>query len=555
MFDTSGKPKMAKRFWPRLFNTALNKMRLGHRKEQYPSSVSVSITANEDAQKDSQEIMANAVSRELNEIVFAAMRRLNPRHRALLTLRCYREMKFSHIAESLQCSEFAAKVHFYRAKRNLQRQLSRHGLGRGMLLTALVLFGKITAPSEAAAKTLAISAATTKVSVAAGLAALATTKTAILSLTAAGAITLGTIAATSEPDKTTPGSQLARPVAAAAKGVQEYWHFFPRSTNGPVMMRLLRWDTRAKRSYCQWLQNERANYYFDKDKNTIFIRNHRSWHDDLAVWRLPTDNPNMQKSLSRAEDRTDAMQYVRSDGTGLLVILKTDENTNHSRITHHNNIPDEHYFLYDWPSSAGMIDTRDTMHKRGWTYFRITGQIDGEKVAGTGRIPFVYATSKWYYPWLKITVGDRLKLVDTGAEARLYDASGGLLARYQGGSFFKGLARPWMGLHTIDTVRRDAAAERISFETAYTSGRDTAQVKLNSGQTKLTYTIDMQKDVVKTITISTNDDRRGVLRFTYIQDIDETTKEFVSPRQESPPKWQRDRLGILWLTKLMHTRG
>lgn len=565
MFHPSGKPNKANRFWPRLLCAALNKLRLGRRKGQYPNpdALSLSNLANEDAKDDSQHLLADAVSRELKDIIFSAMRRLKPRYRAVLTLRCFRNMQYEHIAQSLQCSEFAAKIQFYRAKRALQKQLSRHGFGRGAFLAAMVLFGKITAPSEAAAKGLAISAAATKVGAAAGLAAVVTSKAAILSITAAGAISIGAVAVTSEPKQPddallgggpTVSSQITGAITAPGKGAREYWHYYPHGTNGPVMMRLLKWDPRAKQSYCQWLQNERANYFFDRHKNTIFMRNHRTWRDDGSVWQLPTDNPALRKSLAGAQSSAQPMQYVRGDGAGLLVVLKQDEDALHSRITRNFNVLDEQYFLYDWPRRAGIIDARDTMHKRGWTYFRISGQINDQEVSGTGRIPFVYATSKWNYPWLKMTVGNRLKLIDTGAKARLYDGAGKLIADYGGGAFFQGLARPWMGLHTIDTIRRDAARDQIPFRTEYTPGRNTAQVTLDCEDTELIYTIDMQRDVVESISLGANGNRQGKLEFTYLQNLEETARDFASPRQESPPKWRRDRLGITWLAKLTDAR-
>ena len=111
-----------------------------------------------------------------------------------------------------------------------------------------------------------------------------------------------------------------------------------------------------------------------------------------------------------------------------------------------------------------------------------------------------------------------------------------------------------MGLHTLDTIRRDAATARIPFQTAFAPGQDTAQVRLDCGQTELIYTVDMRRDVVASIELKSDDNRQGMLEFTYLQDITETARDFVSPRQESPPKWRRDRLGILWLAKLMDAR-
>ncbi len=561
MFHTSGKPKKAKRFWPGLFAAALNKVRLTRRKEQYPKTAFVSAQAEEDAGDSGQYVLADAVGREVKDVIFAAMRRLKPRHRAVLILRCFRQMEYAQIAESLQCSEFAAKVHFYRAKRHFQKQLWRSGFGRGSFLAALVLFGKWTAPAEAA-KTVAVSAGAAKVGFAAGLAAVATSKSAILSVAAAGAITLSAVAVKTASDQANQpitgqqaaSSQIAGDLAETPGITQEYWYYYPRGAGGPVMMRLLRWDGRENTPYCQWLQNETANYYFDRDKNTIYIRNHHIWHDDLGVWRLPTDSADLRQALAAVQPTTKPMRYVKGGGAGLLVTLKQDRQSDITNITHHINILDEQYFLFDWPSKASVVDLRDTMHKRGWTYFRVTGHIGADEVHGTGRLPFVYATSRWSYPWLKMTVGNRLKLVDTGSYARLYDGSGNLLASYEGGTFFEGLGRPWMGLHTIDTVRRDAARKRMRFRTEYDAGRGMAKVTVYSGATELIYEIAMEKDLIESITIARNNNIEGTLELTYLQEIDETARGFVSPRKESPPKWRRDRLGILWLTKLCDDR-
>ncbi len=252
MFHSSGKPNKADRFWSRLLSAALKNVQVGHGKKRYPSphALSVSTMANEDAKDESRQLLANAVGKELKDTIFLVMRRLKPRYRAVLTLRCYRQMTFQNIAHSLQCSEFSAKMQFYRARRTLQKQLSRQGFGRGAFITGMLLFGKMTASSEAAAKGLAISAATTKVGVAAGLAAVATSKAAILSIAVAGAISIGTVAVTSYPNQPaashpqgkTVSSQVTAALAKHHSGVHEYWHYYPNGTNGPVMMRLLKWE-------------------------------------------------------------------------------------------------------------------------------------------------------------------------------------------------------------------------------------------------------------------------------------------------------------------------
>jgi Na+/phosphate symporter len=52
--------------------------------------------------------------------------------------------------EALECKELRARVLFFRAKRCLSRQLVRRGFGKGLLLTALGLFGWLTSPGDSA---------------------------------------------------------------------------------------------------------------------------------------------------------------------------------------------------------------------------------------------------------------------------------------------------------------------------------------------------------------------------------------------------------------------
>jgi hypothetical protein len=197
-----------------------------------------------------------------------------------------------------------------------------------------------------------------------------------------------------------------------------------------------------------------------------------------------------------------------------------------------------------------IIDNRDAMHRQGWTYFRITGQIDGERILGTGRTPFVYATSKRFSPWLRLRVGDDLELVDTTAGACIYDDSGKLLVRYKAGSFFKGLARPWMGLHIIDTVRRDAAEQEVWFETKYDPGSGNAQVELTIEKVSLTYVIDLKADVIDQITLSKDGTDKGHLRFSYLQDLNSVGSEFRQPRKRGHQGPLQEPLGLLWLVRL-----
>ena len=347
-------------------------------------------------------------------------------------------------------------------------------------------------------------------------------------------------------------AQVAERIGTLGEGNEELWCYYPDNTNGPVMMRLLLWDSRRNSAYCKWLQNEQAMYHYDEGADTVHIENHRIWREDLSVWRLPTDPPELSEFLSRVERRIDGMRYVRGGGTGLLVICEGRQAwpaTGGSQVTRHSNVLDEQYFLYGWSAKTKRLDNRDAMHKRGWTYFRVSGAIGDEKISGVGRLPFVDAARAEHGAWLKLDVGDSLKIGDNGEEARIYEG-GRLVASYAGGSFSAGLSRPWMGLHTIDTVRRDAAENRIWFETEPEGQDDAAEVVLTRAETKLSYAINMDKDIIERIEILSRDGRKGELLFSYLDEVDGLEDEFAAPRWKSVAGPRRGAPGALWLMNL-----
>ncbi len=523
MLEVLNELKEADRFWPWLFKIALSKILINRRAEHKRRSVPKPAANPADTQLERQAAIANVVGQELKDIVISAMQKLKPEHRAVINMRCYDEMSYDEIAKALGCSKFAAQMLFYRAKKSLKKQLSRRGFGKGSMLLALVLFGKMTAPSEAAAFNVTVTAATTKVGVTASLVSMMASKAAVVSLTAAGVIAVGGVLATSGPDgaankpKNNPSANV--PVAtrtAQAKG--EYWYFFPEGPGGAVMMQQI---TQSRR---QWLQNENANYYNHED--TISIRNCRRWNSDLSVWRLPTDRPELTDFLSRVEGGSIGMEYVPNKDRGLLVIASSKESGRKNFwITRYYNVMDEDYFQSDWPKDTPTIDNRDPMHRRGWTYFTITGQINGKEAQGRGRIPFVYAASRGHWPWVELKVGG-----DTISEIG-----------------FAGIGRPWMGLHTIDTVRRDAAQKQIWFETKYDKGSGKAQVILKPEDVQIVYTIDMEKDVVESVIFS--GDTGGQLQFDYLQEIDSVGSEFVEPVNRASMRVSSE--GISWLLRLV----
>jgi RNA polymerase sigma factor (sigma-70 family) len=570
MFNNLDKLERADRFWPWLCKIAFNKILHYYKKEQRHRTVSISDAGDwpQSEIRDGRTGLTALIGEELKQLVFEAMRELKPQHRAVLAMRCYEEMQYAQIAQLMGSSELSTRVLFYRAKEALHKHLSRKGFGKGFLLSALALFGRMTAPSEAAVPSVTVTAAATRVGAAAALVGVATSKTTVVTLATAAVLAAGTMMAPLSFGRAiawinkAAGSlqqKLAMNLNAPAgisKDSDEYWYYYPDKADGPVMTSLLRQESQTKYSYCLWLEDDHANYYFDKLTNTIHIRNCRMWRDNLTVVSLPTDKANLAEFLAAIDGQSQGgkIEYVSSDSNGLLVIVERSDSGARSYTSHHYNVTDEEYFRYNWPAGAKIIDTRDAMHKRGWTYFRITGHINGEEVTGAGRIPFVYAAARGKQPWLRLNVAHRLEITDNAAGAGIYNADKGTFTTYPAEAFFKGFARPWMGLHTIDIIRRDAAEQQLRFETKYTTGSPRVEVIVIHEQDRIVYNVDMEKDIVNKITLLTSKgierETKAELSFFYLDDVGQAGVEFAEPSNKDYGKPQRQGLGMLWLVRL-----
>ena len=92
------------------------------------------------------------MSIQLSKTVMTAMRGLREKHRAVLALRVFEQLRYSEIAVVMQCSELGARMLFIRARSALRKRLSDHGISKTLMIMCLGLFGKLTAPSEAASR-------------------------------------------------------------------------------------------------------------------------------------------------------------------------------------------------------------------------------------------------------------------------------------------------------------------------------------------------------------------------------------------------------------------
>jgi RNA polymerase sigma-70 factor (ECF subfamily) len=549
-----GKLQKTDRFWPWLYGIATNKLHRHYRTEKAMKHAAASEERRRGTVQEREEGFEGLVGDELKSIVAGAMQKLRTRHKAVLVMRCYDGMAYSEIAESMGCSEFSTRMLFVRAKKALQKELLSHGFSRGSLLAALIVFGKMTAPSKAAAAQLTVPAAVLKAGLAASVAGLASSTTGIVTVAAVGALTVGTVVTTSGPARQVgfgdrplvPGNRIVSPYATATSAHEQYWYYFPEGPDGSLILR-----AQSRNGASTVLQNGEANYAYQG--NTVTINNHRMLLDDLSVFKLPTDSPTMRGFLAQVEGiRNDIQPVSAKKGRGLLAVVerKTDDAAVDTPWTiSSSNVLDTDYFQSDWPTDARIVDNRDAMHRRGWTYFRIQGTVGGRKVAGAGRVPFVYAVSKEHRPWLRLTVGD-LVVVDSGSAATLQNAQGESSFKYRQGSFFRGLSRPWMGLHAVDTVRRDAAAQRARFETQLTADGRQAQVTVTSDKTELVYTIDIEADLVRRIDFIVADVPAGSLEFEYLSDVNVSRSEFAVPSSRPLQATFREDPGILWLVAL-----
>ncbi len=364
-----GKLQKTDRFWPWLYGIATNKLHRHYRTEKAMRHAAAAEERRRGTMLEREQGLEELVGEELKQIVSNAMQKLRTRHKAVLVMRCYDGMSYGDIAESMGCNEFSIRMLFVRAKRALQKELLRNGFGRGSLLAALIVFGKMTAPSKAAAAQLTVPAAALKVGLAASVAGLATTTTGIVSIAAAGALTVGTVATTSalRPAATTSSAVMnvnsrgISPYATSSTAHQQYWFYFPEGPQGPMLLR-----AQSKKTTARVLQNDEANYCLQG--NTVYINNYRMWLDDLSVFKLPTDGTEMRGFLAQVEGIHNDIQPVSAGrGRGLLAVVeRKGENAGASQpwTIRSSNVLDSDYFQSDWPSDARIVDNRDAMHRQ-----------------------------------------------------------------------------------------------------------------------------------------------------------------------------------------------
>jgi RNA polymerase sigma-70 factor (ECF subfamily) len=535
----------------------------------------------------------NAMRGELARAVFKGIDSMKFRYRSVLVLRCFEQKQYDEIAEIMDCNRTTAQVWFFRAKQILKKNLVKQGFSKAMMLSGLCLFGRMTAPAKAAITSFTVASESTKIGTGSTIIAAVTSKIGML-ITALilGLGTGGLISYTSDRQQGQAGGwglpdiksvrsfhfveqawneaeQTNRNLArgrSLSKGAYEQWFYFPQGVDGPMFMMMQRWDPQMKSRLCSWMQNGKGNYYFHSGEQIVYINNYHLPLRDLKTRKLPTDSAEFINFIDDIEGKIEGVSYERNEETGLLTGALDNRFYNaedfHSSISYNQlNETDFDSFRYPWPKEAKVVDYRDQMHKRGWTYFKVRGEIAGREIYGLGRIPFVYEKLAQYSPWVRLEIDGRYVITDTQKQCRMSDINGNVLAAYKPGTILKCMSRPWMGMHSVDLVRREAAGRRVRYETAELGGQwDKALVKLfyqdEQGQVTSAYRINMNYDLVEYIELSSLDSsgntNKGYIAFNYIEDVNSVYEDFSEPLPVKIPRRAKkyDDIGIEWIFEL-----
>lgn len=584
--------KNPERFWPWLFKIASNKIVSHFRKAKQHSSIRFS--AMEDhvlesvLQDPAKPEASQPALKELYNLVMQGMESLSAPQRSVLALRCFEGLQYQEIAEAVGCSESTARVQFLRARKKINSSLARRGFSKKAVLPALVLFGKLTAGQQTLAASITPASVVFETGLSTGQAVAAAVrayffKTAAATAAVAAIFILGQLAwdhthphiyplrtqvqsvhytvqgigiVDESQSPALPTYRLGKVEMDSgpyfSKGAYEQWLRFPDGPDGPVFVRMQRWSIDQTEKQCAWLQNGRANYYYHAGERNIYITN-----DPIGMLMLPTDPPEMTEFLLRHIDYQDKIKYARDRKTGLL------KSRNDNRVPSVKNFTTEYAynslseqdFAPFWAADAGVVDQRDPMHYRGWTYFTFEGKIGDRPISGKGRLPFFYVHSQEHTPWLQAHIGDTLRILDTPDGACMIDEQTGQTQYYPAGTFFVGLGRPWTGIRAYDTLQRDAAAEFIPFASKRVgeTGRVLLERRLGRDVYKILYTINMEKDVIKTIQFVRSGAApvKGSLKFAYAQQLEDLAGPFEQPELPMPGKHSPHPEPRHWLLTLM----
>ncbi len=588
MIDKIGSLKKPEAFWGWIFKIASNCIidhyRQNARRKKLVSFQDIMI---EKAASDDSSPEARLMTRELSDTIRQAVSMLKPRQRQTISLRCFEDMSFREIGTILNISEVSARVDFHRGLEKIRLSLKKQGFSKASLALALTFFGKITAHSEAAASAVSVTgtslAAAKSASIISGPAikifCSATANPVKSAIVALLIFTSGIISAfyfNSRNNVTSvhynvqglyrlenkhnqniynnslslSKSRLKSSWEYGCKGFYEQKIFMPEGPDGPILRFMFRIGMPEKSRLCRWLQDGNANYYYESGSKQMYITN-----DPLRMLILPTDPPAMMDFIYEQIGTDSRLKYNR--GFFSRVVNSTIDNRtkdyNNLIFEYNYNTLDINSLTTDWPQKPEkIIDQRDLMHKRGWTYFDIKGSINNKTLAGFGRLPFVYNKYNNYKPYFYLEIGKDIYIDYENAPASI--STDGNYRYYQDNSLFTCLPRPWTGFAFVDSVCRDAARYKIPFEIVSESDTDAIVRILPFPENNLSYLvfdIDRYNDIIRSIKFYSSGKEVGCMIFSYHQDITNLEEKYIMPLPEQTSNNSNKTPRELWLKNLI----
>jgi RNA polymerase sigma-70 factor (ECF subfamily) len=567
-----GTLEQVSRFWPWVFRIASNKIKQHYREEGHRRVAPLGDReVCEPAGDQASDGLTEAARSELIALTRVALAGVSERHRAVLALRFFEDLPHTEIARILECSELATRAALFRAKHAVSHELKRHGVNRSLLGAALLAFGQATVASKSASA-VTISAAALAESALTGLLSIKVKVGAVAAavlLVICGLCWWTPSASSSTPSKPTRWAHFAfhryeavsNPITCVtedqSQGIYEQWCHFPEGPDGPMLFRMQRWSPDGKQRWCWWVENGDANYYIHAGEK-IHINNQHLDH-----FSLPTDSAEYAAFVRGVEGRHSlamldqpGLTFQRNPRTG-FVVGHTDTrfpSLPPHRVVYEYSDQDPH--LFDAPAGMEVVDERDAMHKRGWTYFEVEGRLEGRAIGGCGCLPLAYNASKEHPAWLRLSVDGKCVLADDGKVALRLDPGGKVAAAYPGLTLFRGMARPWMGFNTLDSIRRDAAGERIWFSTQEVEEDQTTAVTLVDDRDRihymLRYTVNMPRDILERIEIWRGpeglfEEKVADLTLRYDEQMRGAASELAAPQaQQVPDTALREKSTVLW---------
>lgn len=480
---------------------------------------------------------------------------LDFQQRAILSMRCFNEMSFEEIAEVMDFGLRAVRRIFEVSKMRVLNKLKKNGINNDKLVPIIAFFGMLTDEE-------------------AGIMDIFRMKELVGSVRAGGfwgrlfgclrlvrvfgvhVLLAGSVIAAAASEAGASQGLCREAVTSVhyvrqgvtqnngrleSMGAYEKWLYFPEGPDGPIFYRMQRWNIAMTGKMCSWLQNGDGVYYYHSGRKTMYLNNAPVSHGPL-----PTDGKAAMDLYRQLTGDSAAGLEFQWNQDGRLLMEISD-----SRIASvgmfikpvlYNDTKIDFFERDNWVKDAEIVDRRDVMHRRGWTYIEITGHLGGNRITGKGCVPLTYNQYKQRPPWLIVQIDGVVRITDC-ADGAVALRPNGDKRYYPSGRFFKGLTRPWMGYSATEAAVRDCVSAGAVIEKM--DSRLVVRPEGNDSDTTLSYAFDSNGNTVRMLII---EGKKGTARMMlkFHQDIDAIKEGFVEPDADVPAEIQKETPAGLW---------